>query len=413
MLLGNGTLYACRLAAVVLLAKKTTPEIVGQFETGMAIAAPVVLFFALELRAVLVADPRERVPLEDYRKIRRTGLLIAAAVLGAILLWFARNESWPMLAILAGTIALRLSLQSAELDWGIYQRQDRLDRLGTSNALRGLGMLAPFGLILLIPSECRSVGSQEWSAAAAIALSLIFWAAVSFLYDRPFTRGVLSSATGGAGRNELRRIANEALPLTLVALLVSLCDSFPRLILRNQSDGLGQLGHFGAIAYLPMAAHFVILQVGLAASRKLALLFESDRTGFWRLVRRLTILAVALGLAVLLVVWMAGQTILRVAFHADYAEHHRPFVILAAAHCLLLLASVWGYVLTQMRQFMVQLRLQVVITAITAVSAMWFIPQEPVVGAAYSALTRGLVHATLYGVVIAYFGWSAKTPKSV
>src|SRR5262245_40258180 len=137
VLLGNGTFNACRLAAVVVLARCTSAQTIGQYETGLAIATPVLLFFGLELRSVLVARTDELTPISAYRRLRRTGLLLAGIILAIVCGWRATVDSPAMAALLAGAFALRAALQAAELDWGVYQRSERLDWLGQSNALRG------------------------------------------------------------------------------------------------------------------------------------------------------------------------------------------------------------------------------------------------------------------------------------
>lgn len=409
LLLGNGALHACRLAAVVLIAKQTTPEILGQFETGMAIAAPVVLFFTLELRAVLVADPREAAPLAEYRVIRNTGLLAASAILSVVIFWRSRFDSAALLAILAAAFALRLALQAAELNWGHYQRQYRLDRLGLSNALRGGAMLLIFATVLLPSWPGTRVDSREWFAALAIGLSALAWVAVSVFFDRPRIGLDCSRDAGALQWHEIRKIVHNALPLTLVALLIALCDSIPRLLVRGQADGLRQLGHYGAIAYLPMAAHFVILQIGLAASRSLVLGFESDRARFWKLVRQLTTSALLLGGLVLVIVIIAGHSILRIAYDAQYALHQDALVTLTLAHCCLLFASVWGYVLTQMRAFWIQLYLHIVVTLATLIAGCWWIPRDPISGAASTMLARGALHAALYGGALVFVRMRVKS----
>ncbi len=249
--------------------------------------------------------------------------------------------------------------------------------------------------------------------AAAIGLSALAWGAVSLFFDRPRTRVDCSSSDGKLQGHEIRKIIHDALPLTLVALLIALCDSIPRLLVRGQSEGLRQLGLYGAIAYLPMAAHFVILQIGLAASRSLVLGFESDRESFWKLVRKLTVVALVLGSTAYLIVLIAGRTILQFAYDSDYAGHQGALLTLTLAHCCLLFASVWGYVLTQMRAFWIQLHLHLVVTLITIAAGCWWIPRDPISGAASAMLARGVAHAALYGGAIVFMRLRVKNPNVV
>lgn len=397
VLLGNGTFNACRLAAVVLLAKSTSAETIGQYETGLAIATPVLLFFGLELRTVLVASTDGQTPLSAFRRLRRWGLLLAGLVLAALVGWRATSDASAMAALLAGACALRAALQAAELDWGVFQRFERLDWLGTSNALRGVLMLAAFAGFA---TAGAAIGwSDAARAAAAVWTTAAAWVGVAVFFDRPLVRRLI-----GVERqphpDDLRRTLIDSLPLTLVALLISLCDSVPRLVVRGDADGLRALGYFGAISYIPMVAHFVILQIGLAASRRLAVNYASDPPAFRRLANRLTAVALGLGASAFLAAYLLGPRLLEALYTAEYAAHFPAFLTLVGAQCLLLLASIWGYVLTQTRRFWAQVPFHVAVVAATAIAAFLLIPGRPVDGAAETMLVRSGLHATIYGAAL-------------
>jgi O-antigen/teichoic acid export membrane protein len=397
VLIGNGTFNACRLAAVVLLAKKTSAEIVGQYETGLAIATPVLLFFGLELRTVFVASADDRIPLSAFRRLRRLGSLLAGAVLAGVVAWRATSDAPAMAALLAGACALRAALQAAELDWGVFQRSERLDWLGTSNALRGVLMLVAFaGFATAGPAAGWSGAAR---AAAAVWTSAAAWVGVALLFDRPRLRRLVG-AERPPRTDDLRRTVIDSLPLTLVALLISLCDSVPRLVVRGDADGLRALGYFGAISYVPMIAHFVILQIGLAASRRLAVNYTTDPPAFRRLAQRLTAIAVGLGAAVFLTAYLLGPLLLEALYTPDYAAHFPAFLTLVGAQCLLLLASIWGYVLTQTRRFWRQVPFHIAVVTATAIAAFLLIPSRPVEGAAQTMLVRSGLHAAIYGVAL-------------
>jgi O-antigen/teichoic acid export membrane protein len=302
-----------------------------------------------------------------------------------------------MVALLAGAFALRAALQAAELDWGVYQRAERLDWLGTSNALRGVVMLAAFGAFAWFGTV------RGWSgaalAAAAVWTSAAAWIGVALTFDRPRVRQTIRDDQP-ASRSSVRQALRDALPLTLVALLISLCESIPRLVVRGDPDGLRALGYFGAISYLPMIAHFVILQIGLAASRRLAVSYASDASAFWRLAGRLTIIALGLGASLFIVALLAGRPLLKAFYTDEYAAHFAAFLTLVAAQCVLLLASIWGYVLTQARRFWTQVPAHVAITVMTAAAAGLLIPGNAVAGASQTMLVRSGLHAAIYGVVL-------------
>src|SRR5674476_467086 len=53
---GNAGYAGCQWGMLIVLAKLCSPEAVGQFAVGFAVAAPVFMFTNLQLRAVLATD---------------------------------------------------------------------------------------------------------------------------------------------------------------------------------------------------------------------------------------------------------------------------------------------------------------------------------------------------------------------
>ena len=56
---GNFVYGACQWGMLVVLAKLTSPEMVGRFALGLAITAPIVLLSQLQLHGVQETDARD------------------------------------------------------------------------------------------------------------------------------------------------------------------------------------------------------------------------------------------------------------------------------------------------------------------------------------------------------------------
>jgi O-antigen/teichoic acid export membrane protein len=407
VLVGNGFFNACRLIAVpILLAKFTSDAILGQYETGMALAAPFILLCSLELRSVLVSDTAGRFALQTYEALRSASLAIAAlGVLVLITLTTGVGASFSMAAVLLGACALRLVYQYAELYWGVYQKRERLDRLAISNALRGAAMIAAFGIAVpLVASLVRGQGhpAERLADGAAIAvwITVAGWALIAWFLDRRRARQE-STGSGRPTGTDVLALAKLALPLGIVAALISLCENVPRWFIRADAEGLRALGQFAAVAYIPMAAHFVVLQIALAASNRLAQRFRDDRGGFLRLGFALIGVSLVLGAGVFLTVWLIGPAILRVAYRPEYEAHYAAFLVLVAGQCVILPASVLGYILTQMRIFWSQVLIHCLVLAGTVGVAWRLIPDEPIAGGARTMLIRAAIQTVLYAVCFA------------
>lgn len=404
---GSGFYHACQLGVLVLLAKFASPEIQGQYFLALAIATPVVLFFGLELRGALVADAGNQFTFGAYWVLRGLTMLPATVVLLGFLVWQAvfweAHASY--LIILGGVFAGKIVWSLAEVGWGTFQRRERLDLLAASVGLRGLALILPFAAFLplygwLADSERISPSRLADGTALAVSLHALGVTLALFLFDRPRVLDPrcwdLSVTT-----RQLRALALQTFPLGVVALIVNLCDTLPRILIESQPEGKACLGYFGALAYITMAGNLVIIQAGTAAANRLSLYYQRDLRAFLRLGVLLAALAVALGAAVMFVALVFGRWILTLLYTTEYAQFETEFHIIVFAHCLALLTNIFGTATTQMRLFWVQVPVQAITLVCTVAAALLLIPgPTPVLGAALTALVRALVQLVLYAACV-------------
>jgi len=416
-LIGNGVLNVSRFAVIALLAKFAGAEIQGTFTyTSIAWAVPVVLFCGLELRAAFVADAGGEFAFGVYRALRTVGMGVASVLLLGVVLWITRSEArgplvWMMLAICAG----RIVFHQAEIYWGVYQRRERLDLMAWSNALRGLAMLAPFAVLLVWPQlasrgEPRKATPEHLMQVAAWAFSIyvVAWAAIWWFYDR---RLVVGHADVDLSWNwsALAKLAKQTLPLGLVFLLINLCETVTQWFVKRAagSEGWAELGYFGAMRYVTLGATFLMVQVSTAAGNRLANYYQRDMGSFVRLATKLVGMAIALGGTILVATWLFGEWFLRAVYTVRYAEHYREFLILVLAQAVALPAVVFGFATTHMRQFWIQVPVQVSVLTVTAIAGALLVQAEnPVRGGAWTMLVRAGTQAVLYfGCVLIGIRW--------
>ena len=141
-------------------------------------------------------------------------------------------------------------------------------------------------------------------------------------------------------------------------------------------EGWADLGYFGAMRVITLGAMFLIVQVSTAAGNRLAIYYQQDVRAFVRLGVKLTGVALAIGGSALAWTWLFGEWFLRVVFTPEHARHHQEFLILMAGQAILLLAAVFGSVTTHMRQFWIQVPVQLSVLLATALAAVLLIGAE-------------------------------------
>src|SRR5262249_13409801 len=146
----------------------------------------------------------------------------------------------------------------------------------------------------------------------------------------------------------------------------SLTTSVPRIFI-ERGRGFAELGIFTAIAYLMNPGTIVITAIGLSATPRLARLFaDGDRSEFIVLFAKMTLLALAFGVAGVIVAILIGEPLLRLLFHPDFADHVDLLVWLMIVAGLGYVGSIAGYAMRAARIDRGQVPLFLIVCGVTA-----------------------------------------------
>ncbi len=403
---GEGFFNVCRLLVVVLLARLTSPEVLGQFDYALALSAPVVLFCTLQLKAAYVSDAADTSPFGAYRALRSCGLLAAGAVLGGLCVWSFFSEPQPVFALILLAVSLsKLAHAAAEVYWGVFQRRERIDLAARSSLLRGGAMLLAVGTLLpLWAALSASANARAWITAGAICTYALAWWLVLWLYDRPsaLRLGPLEPRWTWP---QVAALLKQTLPLGGILLIISLYESLPRYFVEARPNGKALLGYFGALNYIALASSLVLTQVCVASASRVARYSQRDRPAFVRLAGKLLALALALGATLICATWLGGAWFLRTLYQPDYARYAEQFLLLIVGQAFVLLANVLGFLVTHMRMFWIQVPIQCAVLATTFVAAQVFIAttttdSDAVRGGALTVLVRAVTQAALLAVCV-------------
>jgi O-antigen/teichoic acid export membrane protein len=386
-LCGNVAYAASQWGMLILLAKLSGPETVGQFALGLAITAPVFMLSNLQLRGIQATDARRDFLPGDYLALRLITTALAGAAITALVLGggFRADTALVILAV-----ALAKAIESlSDILYGLLQQHERMDRIAVSMIVKGALSLGVLGSAIALTG--RTVVAVMGLAAA--------WAAVLVAYDLPRCAALGREECPDAGAAflrprwswpHLRKLTWLALPLGIVMMLISLGASVPRYFI-EAALGVEPLGIFSAMAYLMVLGNTVVFALGQAASPRLARYHAAGRIEAFRsLLMRLVGLAVVGGCAAVLIALGWGRILLQTLYTDEYARNTDVFVWLAIATAVGAVGSFLGYGMTSARCFRAQAPLFAVgVVATTLVSAL-LIPWLGLLGAAL-ATTIGQV----------------------
>jgi len=386
--LGNVVFAGSQWGVLVVLAKLGSVEMVGQYGFGVALTGPVFMLANMYLGVVLATDPRGEGQFATYSGARSVTTLVASvAILG-----FALLSHWgsATTAVVLAIAAAKVLDSFSDILYGLFQRREAIDRIGKSMLLRG---------VLSLCAAAVAVRFAPSALAASLAV-VAMGAVVLWLFDIATGAALLGSRRALAPRVQatpIFRMLRAALPLGIVAMLMSLNTNIPRYFLEHER-GAKDLGIFVGLAYISTAANLVVGSLGTAVITRLSTLYANGEfSSFKQAVRLLVLFGTAVGVLEVTVAVLAGGPLLHLLYRAEYVAHKTAFVVAMFAAGIWHVSAFFGYATTAARQFAAQIPLWLLITASAAVASAWMIPSWGILGATWALVASAVVQLFAYG----------------
>jgi len=387
---GNGLYAACQWAILVLLAKTSTPEVVGQYSLALAVAMPVITFATFQLRSVQVSDTREEHGFRDYLGFRIWTMIGAMVVLTAICLGLRYpNSTFILVEVLGAALAVEAI---SDIYYGRMQSRHCMDRIAKSMIGRGLLSVSGITLVMLLTKNIL----------LAMLLLLVCRLAVTMFYDMHACD--LAGADGvfrPAFRwNVQRTLLNTAFPVGLASVLIALNTAVPRYFIA-WSVGPRELGIFAALSFFQSTGNTIVGALGQAAFGRLARAFaDHNIPKFLALLLKMTCAGLALGLAGIVITAFKGKQILEIMYRPEYAQHAILLTYLMIAAGMGYLSQFFGYAVTAARIFVAQIPLSfIVVLTLTGTCYLW-VPKFGVAGAIWAIAAAMLIQFLGYSSLL-------------
>ena len=377
-ILGNAIFAACLWGILVVLTKMGSPDIVGRFALGSAIATPFFMFANLQLRVVLATDADKAYEFRDYLGVR---LLFLPAALILVLVVAGLGYNREQFLVISMFALVRFAESLSDLFYGYAQKNERMDLVARSLWLRGFAALILFGGTFHLT---RNLALSLAAQAGGWGLTVLF-------FDWPRLRGLIRHSGETTlrprwNRKIVRDIVWMALPLGFVMLLVTLRNTIPRTFLESYF-GEEELGIFSALSYLVIAGSTVILALSQSSLARLARFHsEGRRDLFVATIQKILLVAAAIGAGGVLVAVVAGKPLLGLLYSPEYAEHNRLFVLIMVAGGVTYVGSLMGSPVMAMKFFREILWVYLGNITFLGLLAWYLIPRHGMYGAAWAML---------------------------
>jgi O-antigen/teichoic acid export membrane protein len=407
--IGNIIYAGCQWGILVVMARLTSPEMVGRFALGLAITAPIFLFCELQLRGVQATDARDDFTLGQYLALRLFMVLLALIVIAG---YVAAGDYGKETALIILSVGFSKGFESiADILYGFMQRHEQMDRIARSRILKGVLALAAMAVFIPL------TGDVFWGVVGmggAWAIVLVFYdlknAVVILSYsDLNNTKTGWTQIKPQFDHKKMMQLAWLALPLGLVMTMISLNTNIPRYFI-DMHYGEANLGIFAAIAYLMHVGSQVMSALSQSAAPRLAI-YNANRVKkpFLRVFYFLGITAFCLGAGGIIVALIFGGQILQIVYGPDYAERSDLFVWLMTAAAFSYFSWVIGVPLTAMRIFRFQMFIAFVSVSVLFLSCRFLVVPYGLSGAAmalvFSHMTSFLIGSIMLFMYIRRSTW--------
>jgi O-antigen/teichoic acid export membrane protein len=316
---GNAVYSAGQWIMLVLLAKLTRPEVVGQYALGLAVVLPVIMFTNLQLRWVITTDVREQRRFGDYLTFRLLATALALVVVLAVtsLLGY-RGQLRVVILLVAWAQAIEAV---SDVYYARLQSQDLMNRISKSMMARTVLSAISLGITVYFTR------SLLWGLAAVVLARMI----VLLSYDICGRTHDIAEESKGFFESEAlkprwdakvqRELVVLSLPLGIIAVLVSLNSSIPRYFI-ERALGERALGIFSALVFMYAGGSMAVVSLGQSAFTRLARAYAAKDLGeFGLLLGKLLAMGATLGIGGILAAMVAGRELLAVLFRPEYADY--------------------------------------------------------------------------------------------
>ena len=374
---------ACQWGILVALAKLGNPEMVGQFSLGLAISAPIILFFNFQLRIVQSTDIKNEYAFSEYFILR------ALSGLGAffttfLITWFLDYTN-NMVLIVVGIALAKITESMSEVIHAFFQKHEQMKFVAYSLIIKGF-----FALIFL------TIGIYISGVLIGGIIGMICAWTIALIFDMRKGAKMYNSIAIEKKRGlrfflepflklkTAKKLVMLTLPLGFVTMLSSFTSNVPRYFI-GYYLGERELGLFSAVSYFMMFGVLMSSAFGETVAPRLAKYYAAkDNRSFLLLLRAVLTTGTIVWLLGLGVVAIMGEDILALIYSNEYSKYSEILFWVIFAAGLAFIASMIRYAIMATKFYKGQTPLFLSLAMITVLFCYIFIPKYGVMGACIS-----------------------------
>lgn len=347
--------------------------ILGEFSYALAIVSPIIVMANLQLKSYYLSHPG-KINVGNILWLRLSSLGLALAIPSLL---FSLVEPW-ILSVYVMIFFLRTGEQWSELSQLLWQSEGELGKVN-------LSLFTRYIILLMILTFGYQEKIQFHELIVTLAISSLGIGIADHLIGPLKT---VSLKIKGS-----QKILKDTLFLSTSSLMTALLINIPRYFLK-EFHSLETLGQFSVLFYFYVIPIMVINFVCQALLKDFSEIFSNRKS-----LSPLILGIILLGIIYALILEFLGEEITNTLYGHLYTLDKNVPIIIALLFIAGGIASVFHYLLLALGNYQIQLKTNIVSSAITLIFSWCLIPSLGQQGAFFSFLCGLLVQSMSYAYV--------------
>lgn len=393
-LAGNLIYALSQWLIITVIARLGSAEDLGIYSLGLAITAPIVLFFSFQLRTVLATDTKGEYAFSQYLGGRIIHLTLSFILIVPIAMLYSDDIKTILVIIIMGIVKYIEAL--SDICMGYLQKEGRIDLIGKSQFYRGISTAFIMSTLYI------STQNIILSSLGLVIIMLLRYK----LYD--IKKVLLITKVKPVFDKSWLELLLIALPLGASSLIGSLNTNIPRYFLDYYWD-IEEVGIFSALYYVLIAGNMFLTPISLLAAPRIANAYNKGSINeFVKINVRLSLLVSIIFLLFFSLILVKGELILTIIYGKDYANYTNAFTVISISLLFGFVTTFFALSLIAARVIKIQPIINLIVMIVTLVSSYVCIKNYSILGASYSLLISRFFQMICSLGLLLYIIWIKK-----
>lgn len=364
---GNFVFAFSQWVILILLARLTSQENLGQYSLALAIATPLFAISNLQLRPLYILDVNSQKKY-TYSQFYYLRIISSFLALTCCLIWgLTSNLSLWVLVLVS---LLKFFESYSDIIYAYYNAHDKTKLISKSLFIKGL-----FSIVVVF------IGLQYFDFHIALALFVSIYFLVWLFLDNLY---ILKNKEINSFNLNFS-ILSSAIPMGISLGIVALQSTIPRLFL-NKYSGIESVGVFTVLSYFIIVGSIFINSICQYLSPKITSAWNTNIVDFKKYLMIALGISGILGIFAIILSVILGEYILDLIYGNSYTVYKKELVLIMCAGLALYLSTVLGYTLTAIGIIKQQIYLFLVLLTLTLLVSYFYIPNYGLTGGVYTLI---------------------------